>query len=164
MQQKQNNHILSQELLFSPSVMSDSLQLHGLQRTRLPCPSSGACSNSCPLSQWSHPTISSSVAPFSSCSNQQWGKPQSNPIYTLKLLIVTAVCDTIISEGRGENRAKIRKVGWSFSLTRNYLPANSPQNRRILFHECLSIGDTSFSSVGFGSFLQETATSAKFRI
>ena len=48
--------------------MSDSLQHHGLQLTRLPCPSSpGACSNSCPLSWWCHPTISSSVVPFSSC-------------------------------------------------------------------------------------------------
>ena len=49
--------------------MSYSLQLHGLQHTRLPCPSlsPGACSNSCPLSRWCHPTISSSVAPFSSC-------------------------------------------------------------------------------------------------
>ena len=53
---------------FSRSVMSDSLQPHGLQHTRLPCPSPtpGACSNSCPLSQWCHPTISSSVIPFSS--------------------------------------------------------------------------------------------------
>ena len=49
--------------------MSDSLQHHGLQHARLPCPSPspGACSNSCPLSQWCHPTISSSVIPFSSC-------------------------------------------------------------------------------------------------
>ena len=49
--------------------MSDSLQPHGLQHTRLPCPSPspGACSNSCPLSQWCHPTILSSVIPFSSC-------------------------------------------------------------------------------------------------
>ena len=41
---------------------------HGLQHARLPCPSPnpGACSNSCPLSQWCHPTISSSVNPFSS--------------------------------------------------------------------------------------------------
>ena len=41
----------------------------GLQRTSLPCPSSTprACSNSCPSSQWCHPTISSSVTPFSSC-------------------------------------------------------------------------------------------------
>ena len=51
---------------FSHLVMSDSLRPHGLQHTRLPCPSTtpGACSNSCPLSQWCHPTISSSVVPF----------------------------------------------------------------------------------------------------
>ena len=56
-------------LLFSHSVMSVSLRLHGLQHARLPCPSvsPGVCSNSCPLSQWCHPTISSSVVPFSSC-------------------------------------------------------------------------------------------------
>ena len=56
---------------FSCSVLSDSLQhgLHGLQHARLPCPSptSEACSNSCPLSRWCHPTISSSVISFSSC-------------------------------------------------------------------------------------------------
>ena len=55
-------------LQFCPSVISDSLQPHGLQHTRLPCPppTPGACSNSCPLSWWCHPTISSSVIPFSS--------------------------------------------------------------------------------------------------
>ena len=54
--------------------MSDSLWSHGLQHTRLPCPSPspGVCSNSCPSSQWCQPTISSSVIPFSSC-------PQSFP-------------------------------------------------------------------------------------
>ena len=48
--------------------MSDSLRPHGLQHARTLClsPSPGACSNSCPLSQWCHPTISSSVIPFSS--------------------------------------------------------------------------------------------------
>ena len=52
---------------FSCSVVSNSLQPHGLQHTRTPCPSPtpGAYSNSCPLSQWCHPTISSSVIPFS---------------------------------------------------------------------------------------------------
>ena len=56
-------------LLFSCQVMFDSLQPHGLQHARLPCPSLSpqACSNSYPLNQWYHPTISSSVAPFSSC-------------------------------------------------------------------------------------------------
>ena len=54
---------------FSHSVMSDSLRPHGLQYARLPCPSPspGAYSNSCPSSQWCHPTISSCVIPFSSC-------------------------------------------------------------------------------------------------
>jgi len=54
--------------------MSSSLQPHELQHTRLPCPSLSpwVCSNSCPLSQWCHPTISSSVVHFSSC-------PQSFP-------------------------------------------------------------------------------------
>ena len=54
--------------------MSDSLWPHGLQHSRLPYPSPtpGACSNSGPSSQWCHPTISSSVVPFSSC-------PQSFP-------------------------------------------------------------------------------------
>ena len=55
-------------LLFSHSVMSNSLQPHGMQHTRLPCPSPTprACSNSCPLNRWCQPTISSSVVPFSS--------------------------------------------------------------------------------------------------
>ena len=59
---------------FSRSVVSNSMQPHGLQHTRLSCPSpsAGAYSNSCSSSQWCHPTISSSVIPFSSC-------PQSLP-------------------------------------------------------------------------------------
>ena len=54
---------------FSRSVMSSFLQPHGLQHTRLPCPSSipGACSNSCPWSRWWYRTISSSVVLISSC-------------------------------------------------------------------------------------------------
>ena len=52
---------------FNHSVESNSLWPHGLQHIRLPCPSlsPGVCSNSCPL-RWCHPTISSSVVPFSS--------------------------------------------------------------------------------------------------
>ena len=53
---------------FSHSVVSNSLWSHGLQHARLSClsPNPRACSNSCPLSQWCHPTISSCVIPFSS--------------------------------------------------------------------------------------------------
>ena len=59
---------------FSHSVVSDSLQPHESQHARPPCPSPnpGVYSNSCPLIQWHHPAISSSVVPFSSC-------PQSLP-------------------------------------------------------------------------------------
>ena len=59
---------------FSRSVVSDSLQPHEPQHARPPCPSPTPrlYPNSCPLSQWCHPTISSSVIPFSSC-------PQSFP-------------------------------------------------------------------------------------
>ena len=66
-----NWHVL---LLFSRSVISDTLQPHGLQHTRLPGPSLSprVYSTSCPWSWWCHLTISSSVAPFSSC-------PQSFP-------------------------------------------------------------------------------------
>ena len=54
---------------FSCSVMSESLQPHGLQHARPPCPSPTprVYSNSCPLSWWCHPTVSSFVIPFSSC-------------------------------------------------------------------------------------------------
>ena len=64
---EQTRPILS-SVQFSCAVMSDSLQSHGLQHARPPCPSPtpGVYSNSCPLSQWCHPTISSSVVPFSS--------------------------------------------------------------------------------------------------
>ena len=54
---------------FSRSVVTSSLRPHELQYARPPCPSPtpGVHSNPCPLSQWCHPTISSSVIPFSSC-------------------------------------------------------------------------------------------------
>ena len=60
---------LSCSVHFSCSVMSNSLWPHGLQHAGLPCPSPTprACSNSCPSSWWRHPTVSSSLIPFSSC-------------------------------------------------------------------------------------------------
>ena len=68
---KQRHHFATKVLLssvqFSHSVISKSLQPHGLQHTSPPCltPTPRVYSNSCPLSQWCHPTISSSVVPFS---------------------------------------------------------------------------------------------------
>ena len=71
--QLQNSNLSKASSDFYVVVQLLSLYLtlwsHGLQYARLPCPSPspGACSNSSPLSQWCHPTISSSVIPFSSC-------------------------------------------------------------------------------------------------
>ena len=69
---------------FSCSVMSNSLWPHGLQHARLPSPSPtpGASSNSCPSSQWCHPTISSSVVPLSTCL-QSFPAPGSFPMSQL---------------------------------------------------------------------------------
>ena len=68
------DHSTGGSVQFSHSVVSDCLQPHELQHARPPCPSPtpGVYPNSCPLSRWCHPTISSSVVPFSSC-------PQSFP-------------------------------------------------------------------------------------
>ena len=65
-----SSDISAKLLFFSSSVMSDSLWPHELQHARLPCPSLSPriYSKSCPLSRWCYRAISSSVAPFSSCS------------------------------------------------------------------------------------------------
>ena len=76
--------LISVLLLFSPSVVSGSLWPHGRQHARLPCPSPtpGVCSNSCPLSRWYHPTISSSVVSFSFCP-QSFPASESFPVSQL---------------------------------------------------------------------------------
>ena len=93
-------------LLFSRSVVS--LWPHGLQHARLPCPSPspGACSNICQLSRWCHPTISSSVIPFS-C-----------PLLFLPLFFPS------IRDFSNESALPIRwPQCWSFSFT-SVLPLN----------------------------------------
>ena len=82
-------------LLFSCQVVSDSLWAHGLQHARLPCPSPspGVCSNSCPLSQRCHPTISFSVVPFS-C-------PPS---------LLAALKDLLLGTGLGSRVAPVNRV------------------------------------------------------
>ena len=66
---------------FSHSVLSDSLRPHETQQARPSCPSPtpGVCSNSCPLSGWCHPTISSSATHFSTCP-QYFPAPRSFPM------------------------------------------------------------------------------------
>ena len=84
-------------LLFSCQVMSDSLKPHGLQYARLPCPSPTPriCSDSCPLSRWCHPTISSSATPFF-CPQSFPGFPVSQLFKSLGYSIGASVSASII--------------------------------------------------------------------
>ena len=80
-QKNPENHLVQCfQVECSHLVMSDSLRLHGLQHARPPCPSQTprVYSNSCPLDQWCHSIISSSVVPFSSCL-QSFPPPGSFP-------------------------------------------------------------------------------------
>ena len=79
--QEYRNVIALPLLLFSRSVESDSLQPHGRQHARLPYPSLSprTCSDSCPLSWWCHPIISSTVVPLSS-HLQSFPAPRSFPM------------------------------------------------------------------------------------
>ena len=94
---------------FSRSIVSDSLWPYGLQHTRLPCPWStpAAYPNSCPSSQWCHPTISSSVVPFSSCP-QSFPASGSFPVSRLYIHILqipvwpqceTRLVEVVVTEG-----------------------------------------------------------------
>ena len=77
----------------SCSVVSDSLQPHGLQQARLPCPvpTPRAYSNSCPSSQWCHPSISSSVVPFTHIHTWLQGKTMALTIWTLVGIVMSLI-------------------------------------------------------------------------
>ena len=92
--------------------MSDSLLFHGLQHARLPCfsPSPRICSNSCPLSWWCHPTISSSVALFS-CT---WSFPASGS-FPMSQLFTSG--DQSIGASASGSILSMSIQGWSLRLT-----------------------------------------------
>ena len=101
---------------FSRSVMSDSLQPHRLQHTRLLCPSSipGIYSNSCPLSRWCHPTISSSVILFSSHlqSFPASGSFPMSQFFTSGGQIIGLSASTSVLPGNIENWFPLGQLGW----------------------------------------------------
>ena len=104
---------------FSRSVVSNSLWPHELQHARHPCPSPapGVHPNSCPLSQWCHPTISSSVVPFSS-------RPQSFPASgSFQMSQLFALCGQSIGVSASASVLPMNTQDWSpwemeFSLKR----------------------------------------------
>ena len=123
---------------FGCSVMSDSLQPHGLQHARLPCPSltPGVYSNSCPLNWWCHPTISSFVIPFSclrsfpvsgsfpvsqlfTSSNQSTGVSASASVLPVNIDWFPLGLTVLILQSKGLSRVfsnKFKKVTTKFVL------------------------------------------------
>ena len=102
---------MSSSVQFSYSVMSSSLRPHGPQHTRPPCPSPtpGVYPNSCPLSQWCHPTISSSVSPFSSCP-QAFLASESVPISWLFATPWTAAHQASLSINNSQTLLKLVSI------------------------------------------------------
>ena len=103
-------------VLFSHSFMSNSLQPHRLQHTRFPylSPSPGVCSNSSPLSQWCHPTISSSVVPFSSClqSFPASGSFPMSQFFTSGGQSIGASASTSVLPTNTQDQSPIGWTGW----------------------------------------------------
>ena len=103
--------------------MSNSLQPHGLQHTRPPYPSPtpGAYSNSCPLSQWCHPTISSSIIPFSSClqSFPASGSFQMSQLFQSVGQSIGASASTSVLPMNIQDwfRMDFRTLGWTLGWT-----------------------------------------------
>ena len=111
----QNNAFSSVQ--FSRSVVSDSLRPHGLQHARPPCPSPTprVHPNPCPSSRWCHPTISSSVVPFSSCPQSF---PASGSVQTTQLFVsggqsIQSSINT--SQGPIHNKQRLRCFCLNFS-------------------------------------------------
>ena len=106
------------DIPFNYSVMSDSLWPHELQHIRLPCTSSTprACSNSCPLSQWCHLTISSSLVPFSSWlqSFPASGSFQLSQLFTSGCQSIGVSAPTSVLPGNTQDWSPLGWTGWIF--------------------------------------------------
>ena len=101
---------------FSRSVVSDSLQPHEPQLSRPPCPAPtpGVYPNSCPLNRWCHPTISSSVIPFSSClqSFPTSGFFQMSQFFTSRGQSIGVSASTSVLPMNTQDRSPLGWTGW----------------------------------------------------
>ena len=119
--------ITNHSVQFSRSVVSNSLRPHELQHARPSCPSptAGAYPNPCPLSRWCHPTISSSVVPFSSC-------PQSFPAsgsFQMSQLFISG--DQSIGVSALASVLPMNTQGWSPSEWTGWISLQSKRLSRV---------------------------------
>ena len=129
---------------FSRSVVSDSLWPHEPQHTRPPCPSPapGVYSDSCPLSQWCHPTILSSVIPFSSCFQSfpaSWSF-QMSQFFALGGQSIGVSASASVFPMNIQDWFPLGWTGW-ISLQSKGLSSPTPQFKSINSSELTSIHD-----------------------
>ena len=126
---------------FSPSVMSDSLQPHKLQLARPPCPSPtpGVHPNPCPSSgQWCHPTISSSVIPFSFCpqSFPASGSLQMSQLFASGGQSICVSASTSVLPMSTQNWSPLGWTGWISLQSKG--PSRVFSNTTVQKHQFLS--------------------------
>ena len=125
----EHNHLQLSSVQFSCSVMSYALWLHGLQHTRLPCPSPTPriYPNSCPLSQWCHPTTSSFVVPFFSClqSFPASGSFQMSQLFTSDGQSIGVSASTSVLPMNIQDWFPLVWTGWISLLFKNLLQHHS---------------------------------------
>ena len=134
---------------FSHTVVSDSLWPHALQHSRPPCPSAtpGVHSNACPLSQWCHPTISSSVVPFSSLLQffPAWGSFQRSQLFTSGGQSIGASASALVLSMNIQDWFPLVQTGWislqSKGLSRVF--SNTTVQKHQFFGAQLSLSSNS---------------------
>ena len=140
----------------SCSVVSDSLQPHGPQHARLPCPSQtpGVHPNSCPLSQWCHPSISSSVVPFSSCpqSFPASGSFQMSWLFASGSQSIGVSASTSVLPVNIQDWFSLDLTGWISGLLRIFSQHHSSK-ASILQHSAFFIVQLSHSYITTGKII-----------
>ena len=135
-----SHKVLFSSVQFSHSVMSNSLPPHGLQHTSPPCPSPipGVYPNSCPLSQWCHPTILSSVVPFSSClqSFPASGSFPMSQFFALGGQSIRVSASTSILPMNTQNWSPLGWTGWISLLSKG--PSRVFSNTTVQTHQFFS--------------------------
>ena len=157
------SHWIISSVQFSRSVMSNSLQPHESQHSRPPCPlpTPGVYPNPCPLSWWCHPTISSSVIPFSSC-------PQSFPAsgsFPMSQLFVSGGQSTGVSPSTSvlpmntQDWSPLGWTGWLFLAIHETLKSllqHHSSKASILQHSAFYIVQLSYLHVTTGKTIALT--------
>ena len=151
-------------LQFSRSVMSGSLQPHELQQASPPCPSPtpGVYPNACPSNQWCHPTISSSVVPFSSClqSFPASGSFQMSQLFTSGGEVIGASASTSVLPMNTQDWSPLGWTGWislqSKGLSRVF--SNTTVQKHQFFCAQLSLYSPTLSSLCIFNFLEDISS------